>query len=54
VRSGDHEEELHNSESEKLVRTALDGNSVSLVARDEDVVLEQDGDLGGGGHGDLF
>lgn len=34
--------------------TALDGNSVGLVARDEDVVLEQDGDLGGGGHGDLF
>ena len=32
--------------------TALDGDSVSLIARDEDVVLEQDGDLGGGGHGD--
>lgn len=34
--------------------TALNGNSVTLIARDEYVVLEQDGDLGGGGHGVFF
>jgi hypothetical protein len=34
-----------------VLLTALDGNSVGLVARDEDVILEQNGDLGGGGHG---